>query len=72
MQHYGNVYHPETGDWLASVRDGKVIKPDGTSYRLDGDAILSDTGEVLGYLSSFVGKAEGSGDLATKLFGRGT
>jgi hypothetical protein len=71
MPHYGNVYRPETGKWLASVRDGKVIKPDGTTYRLEGDQILSDEGEVLGYLSPIIGKAEGSGDLATKLFGRG-
>lgn len=71
MKHYGNVYHPETGKWLASVEDGKITKADGTCYRLEGDAILSDSGEVLGYLSAFVGKAEGSADLATKLFGEG-
>lgn len=68
---YGNVYHPETGKWLASVKNGKVTSADGKVYRLDGDAIISETGEVLGYLSAFVGKAEGSGDLATKLFGTG-
>ncbi|WP_315766910.1 MULTISPECIES: hypothetical protein [unclassified Bradyrhizobium] len=71
MELYGEVYHPETGKWLASVKDGKIIKADGSSYKLDGDAILSESGEVLGYLSAFIGKAEGSGDLATKLFGRG-
>ena len=66
---YGSVYHPETGEFLASVKDGKLVKKDGTFYRLDGDKILSDTGEVIAYLSAFVGKAEGSGDLANKLFG---
>jgi hypothetical protein len=71
MQRFGDLYHPETGKWLAEVKDGKVTKPDGIFYRLEGDAILSDTGEVLGYVSPFIGKAEGSGNLATKLFGRG-
>jgi hypothetical protein len=71
MSHYGNIYHPETGKWLASVKDGKVTGADGRTYKVDGDEIVSDTGEVLGHLSSFVGKASGSGDLATKLFGHG-
>jgi hypothetical protein len=41
------VIRRQTGNWLASVKDGKITKPDGTSYLLDGDA-LSETGEVLG------------------------
>ncbi len=68
---YGHVYHPETGRCVAVVENGKVTKSDGSSYRLEGGAILSDSGEILGYLSTFVGKASGSGDLATRLFGRG-
>ena len=52
-------------------KGGKITDADGKVYRLDGDAIVSDGGEVLGYLSAFVGKAEGSGDLARKIFGDG-
>jgi hypothetical protein len=26
---YGNIYHPETGERLASVKDGKIIGADG-------------------------------------------
>jgi hypothetical protein len=68
---YGNLYHPETGRWLASVEDGKITSRDGRSYKLDGQKILSETGEVVGYVSPFIGKAQGSGAIATKLFGRG-
>jgi len=65
---YGNVYDPKTGQWLASVADGRLQAKDGRSYKLDGDKILSDRGEVLGYLSVLSSGAEGSGSLANKLF----
>jgi hypothetical protein len=72
MADYGNIYHPETGKWLASVKDGKITGADGNYYLLDGDVIRSESGEELGYLSPLIGKAPGSGDLATKLFGKGS
>ncbi|MGV7212581.1 hypothetical protein [Bradyrhizobium sp. UFLA05-112] len=70
MEAYGVVLHPETGEAIGSVKDGKLIGKNGETYRVEGDAILSATGEVLGYLSAFVGKAHASADLANKLFGR--
>ena len=68
---YGNIYHPETGRWLAQVENGKITTKDGRAYRLDGDKILTENGEEVGFLSPFIGKAVGSGALASKLFGRG-
>ncbi len=68
MQHYGHVRHPETGEVIAWVKDGKITGNHGETYRVEGDAILSESGEVLGYLSAFVGVAGGSADLADKLF----
>ena len=40
--HYGFVYHPETGACIAKVEDGKVVGVDGRSYRLEGDRILGE------------------------------
>ena len=71
MSLYGNVLHPETGKSIGFVKDGKLTANDGKTYRLDGNKVLSDTGEVLTELSAFIGIAKGNGDLATKLFGRG-
>jgi hypothetical protein len=70
-EHYGFVYHPVTGACIAKVENGRIVGVDGRSYILDGDRILGEDGEELGYLSAFVGKAVGSGDIANKLFGRG-
>jgi hypothetical protein len=68
---YGNIYHPETGKWLASVEGGKVMMKDGKSHKLDGNKVVDEDGNVLCHLSPFIGKAVGSGALATKVFGRG-
>lgn len=67
MKHDGNVYHPETGMWLASAKVGKLTRIDGTVYRLEGERVLCDDGAVLSYLSTFSGKSHGSGSLATKV-----
>jgi len=65
---YGHIYHPETGKWLASVKDGKITAARGISYSLIGDKIVKDDGTELGYLGPFVGLAKGTGDLAHRMF----
>jgi hypothetical protein len=66
--HYGHIYHPETGAWLASVKDGKITAPGGVSYSLVDDMIVAADGTELGYLSPFIGLAKGTGDLSNRLF----
>jgi hypothetical protein len=66
--HYGHIYHPQTGKWLASVKDGKITAPGGITYSLIGDMIVADDGTELGYLSPFIGITKGTGDLANQLF----
>jgi len=66
--HYGHIYHPETGAWLASVKDGKITAPGGVSYTLVGDMIVAEDGTELGYLSPFVGLTKGTADLSNRLF----
>ncbi|PIT00759.1 hypothetical protein TSA1_08210 [Bradyrhizobium nitroreducens] len=70
MEAYGVILHPETGEAIASVKDGKLIGATGEVYRIDGDRILSEDGKVRGYLSVFAGQASRSTDLANRLFGR--
>jgi hypothetical protein len=65
---YGHIYHPETGKWLASVKDDKITAPGGIIYSLVGDAIIAENGEELGYLSPLVGPTKGTGHLADRLF----
>jgi hypothetical protein len=64
------VYHPETGAWLASVKDGKITAPGGVSYSLVGDMIVTEDGTEIGYLGPFIGLTKGTGDLCTRLFPR--
>jgi hypothetical protein len=68
VQHYGHLRHPETGEVIATIEDGKITENNGEIYRLNDDAIVSEKGEILGYVSAFVGVASGSGDLANQLF----
>jgi hypothetical protein len=65
---YGHIYHPETGKWLASVKDGKITAPGDITYSLVGNMIVAEDGTELGCLSSFVGLTTGTGDLANQLF----
>jgi hypothetical protein len=65
---YGNIYHPETGKWLASVRDGKITAPGGLAYSLVDDKIVAPDGTEVGYLGPFVGLTKGTGHLADQLF----
>jgi hypothetical protein len=65
---YGHIYHPETGKWLASVKDGKITAPGGITYSLIDDKIVAEDGTELGYLSPFIGITMGTGDLANQLF----
>jgi hypothetical protein len=67
----GHIYHPETGKWLASVKDGKITAPDGLVYSLVDDKIVGIDGEVIGYLSQFNGPTVGTGRLADQLFPKG-
>jgi len=53
--HYGNIYHPETGEWLASVTEGKIIAPEGFTYLPVDEKIFAADGTDLGYLSLFIG-----------------
>jgi hypothetical protein len=64
----GHIYHPETGKWLASVKDGKITAPGGLTYSLIGDIIVGGDGTELGYLGPFIGLTTGTGDLADQLF----
>jgi hypothetical protein len=68
MNHYGHLYHPETGKWLASVKDGKITAPGGITYSLVGDKIVGDDGAELGYLGIFVGPEKGTGAASDRLF----
>jgi len=68
--YYGHIRHPETGECLATVKDGKITAPNGVSYSLVGDMIVAPDGTELGYLSPFVGLTQGTGDLANQLFRR--
>jgi hypothetical protein len=67
---YGHIYHPETGKWLASVKDGKITAPGGITYSLIGDKIIAEDGSELGYLSPFIGPTKGTANLADQLFQR--
>jgi hypothetical protein len=53
--YYGNIYHPETGEWLASVKDRKILAPEGVSYLLVDEKIFAEDGTDLGYLALFIG-----------------
>jgi hypothetical protein len=65
---YGDVYHPETGKWLASVKDGKITGAHGISYSLVEDQNVDAEGNVVGYLAQFEGPTTETGALADKLF----
>lgn len=65
---YGDIYHPETGAWLASVKDGKITGADGITYSLVDDKIINADGAVVGYLAQFTSPTKGTGALADKLF----
>jgi hypothetical protein len=65
---YGHIYHPETGKWLASVKDGKITALGGITYSLFGDKIVADDGSELGYLGAYIGPTKGTGHLADQLF----
>jgi hypothetical protein len=67
---YGHIWHPETGKWLASVKDGIITAPGGVSYSLIGDMIVAADGTELGYLGPFMGLTKGTGDLSNQLFPR--
>ncbi|HEV3115173.1 MAG TPA: hypothetical protein VGY99_32220 [Candidatus Binataceae bacterium] len=70
MDPFGHIYHPETGEYLASVKDGKITGVDGSAYTVEGDEIKDAAGTVVGYLSQFHGPTKGNGDLANRLFRR--
>ena len=67
---YGNIYHPETGEWLASVEGGKITGLHGVSYSLVEDQIVDADGNVVGYLAQLEGRTKEAGGLADKLFRR--
>jgi len=48
---YGHIFHPVTGELLAEIKDGTLTMSDGRTYKVDGNKVLSETGEVLAYLS---------------------
>jgi hypothetical protein len=64
---YGHVWHPTTGQHMGWVKNGKMNMANGKSYKLVGDMIVDDDGAELGYLSTFVGLSDGSGDIANQL-----
>jgi hypothetical protein len=68
--HYGHIYHPKTGAWLASVKDGKITARGDVSYSLVGDMIVAADGTKLGYLALRDGLTKGNSDLANRLFPR--
>jgi enoyl-CoA hydratase/carnithine racemase len=68
--YYGFIRHPETGEYIARVQDGKITAPGGISYSLVGDMIVASDGTELGYLGPFIGLTKGTGDLANQLFPR--
>jgi hypothetical protein len=59
--YYGNIYHPKTGEWLASVKDGKIVAPEGLTYLLVDNKVVAADGEDLGYLALFIGPTKGTG-----------
>jgi hypothetical protein len=65
---YGNIYHPETGKWLASVENGKIRALGGIVYSLVEDRIVAADGTVLGYIGHFNAPTKGTGQLADQLF----
>jgi hypothetical protein len=67
---YGDIYHPVTGEWLASVKDGKITGAHGVSYSVVEDQIMDANGNVVGYLAQLQGPTKEAGDLADKLFRR--
>lgn len=67
MTTYGHLNHPETGEAIGFVKDGKLTMSNGTVYRIEGDEILAEDGENMGHLSSFIGTAPGTGSGADKL-----
>jgi acetyl-CoA carboxylase beta subunit len=68
--HYGFIRHPETGEYLARVKDGTITARGGISYSLVGDLIVAEDGTELGYLGPFIGLTKGTGDLCNRLFPR--
>lgn len=66
--HYGFIRHPETGEYLARVEDGKITAPGGVSYSVVDDMIVAADGTELGYLAPFNGLTRETGDLANQLF----
>jgi hypothetical protein len=68
--HFGFILQPETGEYLARVKDGKILTMDERKvlYRIVDDMIVANDGTELGYLSSFTGLTSGTGDLANHLF----
>lgn len=67
---FGNVLHPETGQSIGWAENGKLRMNTGVEYKLDGDKILAEDGTEIGYLSTMLTKAAGSGDLANQLLRR--
>ncbi len=65
---YGNIYHPETGKWLASVENGKITAPHGLTYSLVDNKIVAADGAIVGYLARYNGPTKGTGRLADQLF----
>jgi hypothetical protein len=65
---YGNIYHPKTRQWLASVKDGKITGAHDVSYSLVEDQIVDASGNVVGYLAQLEGATNEAGALADKLF----
>jgi len=67
---YGHIRHPEIGETLAYVKDGKITGVNGRHYMVEGDEIKDATGTVVGYLSLYRGPRPGNGDLTNELFRR--
>jgi hypothetical protein len=59
--YYGNIYHPETGEWLAPVNDMKIIAPEGFTYLLVDEKIFAADGTDRGYLALFIGPTLATG-----------
>jgi hypothetical protein len=70
MDAFGHILDIETGESLASVKDGKITGVNGSTYTLEGDKIKDSAGAVVGYLSQLQGPTKRNGDLANKLFRR--
>jgi hypothetical protein len=70
MDLFGHVRHPETGECLAFVKDGKITGVNAITYKVVGDQIVDANDKVVGYLSHYQGPANGNSDLANELFRR--